>query len=177
MENKNWVPCAKCSGKLMANQRKTRSTIKKNEIFFKKIKNGRDFVVGIHGQERADERKINLNEEVEQRRALGGYIVETQTGKFEGEFKFIVLAKRNNEPLHYVFLKRPEEEKPTLINIYNPTEGMSFKWTADGKHRLFLNTFRSCCPHPEDKQEYHNKKHHGKQHGLYDYQKKTKENE
>jgi hypothetical protein len=141
-----------------------------NLTFFKKLKEKPITYIGFHGKEKAMLKNIDLEDPKEIELATSGDFIEYQTGKNLNEFKFILQNIRNGEPLHYVFLNVPSSDISTLVNIYNPTEGMSFKWSKDGRKRIYLNNFRSCCPHPLDDIENYNKEHHGKNHKKYDYQ-------
>jgi hypothetical protein len=141
--------------------------------FFKDFKKKKKFKIGAHGNEKSMLKNIDISKEEEKSLATNGEIIEIQQGKERGEIKFIVHNKRDKEPMHYVFLKENFSNEPILINVYNPKEGMDFKWNKDGTERIYLNSFRDCCPHPLDKKENYFKEHHGKNHELYEYQKKA----
>jgi hypothetical protein len=165
-----YSPCDVCNGKLNEFYESASESIKSNKIFFRYFFKNPKFIVGIHGFEKAHLKGIDMFNEEEIRIATSGKLIENQTGKVRGEIKFILSTVRNGEPMHYIFLRTSKEPYPVLINIYNPTEGMDFKWSSDGEKRIYLNSFRSCCPHPQDSIENFNKKHHGVNHKKYDYQ-------
>ena len=168
-----YCPCFRCKNKLNSNIMATEIKLDQYKQFFKDFKNKKKFVVGAHGNIKSMAKNIDLTNDKEKNLATDGEIIEIQQGKKFGEIKFIVYNKRGNEPMHYVFLKDKLSKEPILINVYNPKEGMDFKWSKDGKQRIYLNKFRDCCPHPMDKKENYFKEHHGKNHELYEYQKKA----
>lgn len=165
-----YSPCKKCKLKLEDYHSGLASSFERNKSYFRKFLKNPKFALGDHGFETAFLKGINMYEKEEKIIAGSGELIDFQLGKNPGEFKFILSTIRNNEPIHYIFLRTPDLSYPCLINVYNPTEGMSFKWSSDGKKRLYLNNFRSCCPHPLDAIENYNKKHHGVNHEKYRYQ-------
>ena len=168
-----YCPCFRCKKKLNSNIMATEIKLDQYKQFFKDFKKKKKFKVGAHGNEKSMLKNIDISKEEEKSFATNGEIIEIQQGKERGEIKFIVHNKRDKEPMHYVFLKENFSNEPILINVYNPKEGMDFKWNKDGTERIYLNSFRDCCPHPMDKKENYFKEHHGKNHELYEYQKKA----
>lgn len=165
-----YSPCNSCNASLEKFYSTMASYFEGNKTFFRYFFKNPKFIVGNHGFEKSSLKNIDLFNEEEMRIATSGKLIEYQTGKNRGDFKFILSTFRNEEPMHYIFLKTSNDPFPILINVYNPTEGMDFKWSSDGKKRIYLNNFRSCCPHPSDAPENFNKKHHGKNHKSYEYQ-------
>lgn len=167
--NKSFCLCNKCRERL-ENYYKTME-VKKRESKeeFEEMKNSY-----LELSDYALKKNVSFNREYFEELRENGTLVEVQRGRDVGEKKFIIRFEKNDSVVHTVVLVGEVFGKKTfkILNAYNPHIGMSFKWDDKALNRVYLNEFRGCCLHPEDKKENFVKRHHGVNHKLYDYQVK-----
>lgn len=151
----------------------------RNQIRLAKTKERLDLIkrssieISEHAEARGIERGINELSAIMSIKNNNASLIEVQNGMYRNEKKLIFISRVGKKVVHSIILEvknRSGETNYTLINVYNPFEGMTFKWSESGTKRMYLNEFRKCCKHPEDSKENYVKRHHGLRHKLYSYQ-------